>query len=162
MRLGMGQNDHETGFSAEAAGGSNRTSSMSPSMRLDMRRRRGWPYRGLPSTCPQVGTWTREGSSATYARDGRLQRNEIRRRRALLPPNLWSDPAFALDSYVWDMFGVGSSKGKAASPHHIPGRHRILVWPQRRHWWRRWSAEGDNTVKQNVKTISQSKLEDLA
>ena len=39
-------------------------------------------------------------------RSGRERRDEVRRRRAVLPPDLREDPAYALNSYNWISFGA--------------------------------------------------------
>jgi hypothetical protein len=39
-------------------------------------------------------------------REGRERRDEVRRRRAILPPDLQQDPAYTLNSYNWISFGT--------------------------------------------------------
>jgi hypothetical protein len=39
-------------------------------------------------------------------REGRERRDEVRRRRAILSPDLREDPAYALNSYNWISFGT--------------------------------------------------------
>ena len=38
--------------------------------------------------------------------EGREQREEVRRLRTILPPDLCDDPAFAVNSYAWITFGT--------------------------------------------------------
>ncbi|MBS2180363.1 hypothetical protein KFZ29_25365, partial [Salmonella enterica subsp. enterica serovar Typhimurium] len=38
--------------------------------------------------------------------EGREWRDEVRRRRAILPPDLREDPTYALNSYNWISFGT--------------------------------------------------------
>jgi hypothetical protein len=61
-----------------------------------------WPDVNLP------GRWhlnSRRVPVPPVPRRGQEQVLKIRRRRALLPPTLRRDPAFAIESSAWDTFG---------------------------------------------------------
>jgi hypothetical protein len=47
---------------------------------------------------------TRRVAVPPVPRKGRVRREEIRRHRLILPPDLREEPAFALDSDMWDKF----------------------------------------------------------
>jgi hypothetical protein len=63
-----------------------------------------WPDASLP-----VGSWylnSRRVPVSPVPREGRERHDEVRRHRAILPPDLREDPVYVLNSYNWISFGA--------------------------------------------------------